>query len=177
MLTFEPSIPSHRADVPLIWQQCLVRKGCLILTVLYLVSGASDQPLKWREDDCYIYFLFTVTCNLWWWYFVMKSEEYCPNTYCDCRGTYLYRSLHLYSHVPSISVSAMPSLSFLFVDCYWTESYCIAPSSICCSVNSYYLLKLLWHKWWWFAEPPWGYFITVSICIWRRDVSIRCPSF
>jgi len=71
----------------------------------------------------------------------MKSEEYCPPTLNrDYNGTYLYRSLHLYSHVPSISVSAMPSLSFLFVNCYWTESPTAShQASICCNVNSYYL--------------------------------------
>jgi hypothetical protein len=63
-----------------------------------------------------------------------------PNTYRDYNGTYLYRSLHLYSHVPSISVSAMPSLSFLCVNCYWTESPTAShQASICCNVNSYYL--------------------------------------
>ena len=34
----------------------------------------------------------------------------------------------------------MPSLSFLFVDCYWTESPTAShQASICCNVNSYYL--------------------------------------
>lgn len=34
----------------------------------------------------------------------------------------------------------MPSLSFLFVNCYWTESPTAShQASICCNVNSYYL--------------------------------------